>query len=113
MVFVIFQPVLFQNAGMTDESLRLATYEAQKLASLNGRYDDSIYKEIEKTLVEKLNYKPEAIKIKGTETLKTRGETLELTVTVPSPVVSVMEMFFPTRKDDYVFSSSIASEYIR
>lgn len=112
LLFCVFQPSLFIHAGMVEETLRLAVYEGQKKAALQGKYDEEIYSEIKDRLVNVHHYKPEAIEIQGTEATKARGETLELTVSIPSPKKSVMEMFFSPSSEDYVFKTTIASEYI-
>lgn len=108
----IFQAPLYNNAVMVEESLKLAIYEGQKEASLNGRYDDEIYKEMRDYLVNNHNYNPNVIEIKGTETLVPRGGELTVEVTVPKPVTNVLDIFDFDDDQPFVVKKNILSEYI-
>lgn len=111
-VWSIFQPVLYINAAQVEQSLNSAIFEGTKKAALNGRYDESIYKEMRDYLVDVHNYKAEVIDIKGTESLTKRGDDLTVQVTVPKPVLSVMDIFNVNNHDPYVIKKTIRSEYI-
>lgn len=106
-----FQPVLYLNASMIQETVNLAVYEGQKEASLQGKYDEQIYKKIRDYLVDNHHYKPEKINISGTETLTPRGERMTIQIEVPKPMMSVMEIFKVDNSKPFVVKKSIVSEY--
>jgi len=107
-----FQPMLFINATMVEQTLRLALYEGQKEASLQGRYDQAIYDKIRDYLVEIHHYEPEEIEIKGTETITPRGERMYIEITVPKPVMSVGDIFRIDDSEPFTIRKYIMSEYI-
>lgn len=111
-IWSVFQAPLYNNASMIEESLKLAIYEGQKQASLQGKYDANIYKEMRDYLVEVHNYKAESIQINGTETLTPRGGKMTIEVIVPKPVVTVMEIFKVDTSEPFVVKKTILSEYI-
>ncbi|MBL5768430.1 hypothetical protein MXL46_13890 [Heyndrickxia sporothermodurans] len=108
----IFQAPLYNNAAMVEESLKLAIYEGQKEASLKGKYDANIYKEMRDYLVNTHNYKADSINIKGTETLTPRGGKMTIEVTVPKPVVTVMDIFKVDTSEPFKVKKTILSERI-
>nr|WP_173026425.1 hypothetical protein [Aeromonas sp. Ne-1]AKO69709.1 hypothetical protein [Aeromonas sp. Ne-1] len=108
----IFQPALYQNATLVEESLQLAIYEGQKEASLQGKYDEEIYKKMRDYLVDTHHYKADQIQIQGTETKTLRGEELSISITVPKPVVSVVDIFNMDDSEPFVVEKTILSEYI-
>ncbi|WP_019156867.1 hypothetical protein [Robertmurraya massiliosenegalensis] len=110
-VWSIFQQPLYNNAVMIEESLQLAIYEGQKEASLKGRYDEEIYKEMRDYLVETHNYRPELIEINGTETLTPRGEKLAIKITVPKPLMTVIDLFKIDTSEPFTVQKTILSEY--
>jgi len=97
---------------MIEESLKLAIYEGQKEASLKGKYDEEIYKEMRDYLVETHNYKPELIEIHGTETLTPRGQKLTIEVSVPKPAMTVIEMFKVDNSEPFTVKKTILSEHV-
>lgn len=110
-IWSCFQPVLFTNASMIQETLNLAVYEGQKEASLQGKYDEQIYKKIRDYLVENHHYKADKIKITGTETVTPRGERMNIQIEVPKPMMSVMEIFKVDNSKPFVVKKSIVSEF--
>lgn len=111
-VWSIFQGPLYQNATMVEQTLKLAIYEGEKEASLQGKYDETIYKEMKDYLVDVHHYKADQIQIKGTETLTPRGQKMTIEVTVPKPVVTVIEMFKVDTSEPFHVKKTILSEYI-
>lgn len=111
-VWMVFQPVLFINATQIEETISLAVYEGQKEASLNGKYDQQTYKKIRDYLVDVHHYDPDKIQIKGTEELTERGEPLYIEVTVPKPMLSVVEAFSVEDNEPYVIKKMVMSEYV-
>lgn len=112
LVWSTFQPSLNVNASMIEQDLRLATYEGQKEAALQGRYDEDIYKQIRDHLVENQHYNPEKIEIEGTETIKERGERITISITIPKPTMQVIEMFSYSGSDTFTVERTIVSEYV-
>lgn len=110
-IWSLLQGPLYTNADMVEESLHLAVYEGQKDASLKGRYDEEIYKEMRDYLVETHHYDSSKIKIKGTETLTERGGKLTVRVEVPRPPRTVIEMFKVDDTTPMVVEKTIMSEY--
>jgi hypothetical protein len=110
-IWSCFQPVLFTNASMIQETLNLAVYEGQKEASLQGKYDEQIYKKIRDYLVENHHYQADKIKITGTETVTPRGERMNIQIEVPKPMMSVMEIFKVDNSKPFVVKKSIVSEF--
>ncbi|WP_368502672.1 hypothetical protein AB3N04_00830 (plasmid) [Alkalihalophilus sp. As8PL] len=111
-VWGTFQPILFMNASQVEETLRIATYEGQKEAALQGRYDETIYKMIRDYLVENHNYKSDQIQITGTESLTSRGERMVVEISIPHPKTTVIP-FFPTGDDQpMVIKRYIMSEHL-
>lgn len=108
----IFQPALYQNATLVEESLQLAIYEGQKEASLQGKYDEQIYKKMRDYLVDTHHYKADQINIKGTETKKLRGEELNIKITVPKPAMSVIDIFKMDDSKPFTVEKTILSEYV-
>lgn len=112
-IWSIFQGVLYTNATMTEEALNQSIYEAQKEASLEGRYSEEIYREMRDYLVDRHGYNPDKISIKGTEKLTDRGGELEIQVSVPQPPTSVLGMFkFEKEQRTFNVKKSVLSEYV-
>ncbi|MBU8732494.1 hypothetical protein KM915_20820 [Cytobacillus oceanisediminis] len=111
-IWSTFQPILFINASMVQETLQLATYEGQKEASLKGKYDEEIYKKIRDYLVEVHHYDPDKIQISGTETETPRGGKIFIEITVPKPMLSVIDVFSIDNTQPYKVKKYIVSEYI-
>lgn len=111
-LWAVLQPPLYENASMVEQSLNLAIYEGEKEASLQGKYDDSIYKKMRDYLVDVHHYNPDDIQIKGTETTTPRGKQMEIEVTVPKPVESVMDIFKIDDPQPFHVKKTILSEYV-
>lgn len=107
-----FQPILFTNATMVQETLSIAVYEGQKEASLKGKYDEEIYKKIRDYLVDVHHYDPSKIDIVGTETEVPRGGKIYIEITVPKPMLSVMEVFSVDDGEPYKIKKYVISEYV-
>lgn len=118
LLFSVFQPILYHNAATTRETIKVSLYEIQKEASLQGQFTDELYGEFKDLLVENHGYNPDCIKIEGTEALTERGGELEVSVTVPKPLMSIWEMFDmascdrPDSYKPYTVKQVIKSEYI-
>ena len=111
LVYMLFQPPLQQNASMVEETINVAIYEAQKQASIEGRYSEEIYKKFKDFLMKNHNFDPDKIKITGTETLTPRGEELTVTVSAPKPLLDVMDAFKTERDPNFEVTRKIVSEY--
>lgn len=111
-IWSTFQPVLFINASMVQETINTAIYEGQKEASIQGKYDAEIYKKIRDKLVNVHHYDPTKITISGTETLTPRGEQMTIEITVPKPMLSVIDAFKFNTTEDFKVKKTIMSEYI-
>ncbi|AEA19275.1 MULTISPECIES: hypothetical protein [Bacillus] len=107
----IFQPALFLNASQVDETINLAIYETQKKASLQGKYDSALYKEMKDYLVNIHHYKADQIKIKGTETVTTRGEKIYIEFEIPQPPLTVIDVFKIDNSKPYKIKRTVRSEY--
>ena len=112
LVYLIFQPALVANATQIEETLNLAVYEGQKEASLNGKYDEQIYKKMRDYLVEVHHYDPDKIEIKGTEKLTERGEPIYIEITVPKPMLSPIDIFTFEDTDPFVVEKMVMSEFV-
>lgn len=118
MLWCIFQPLLYQNAAMTQESIKIALYEIQKEASLQGQYSEALYSKFKQSLSENHGYNPDCITIAGTESIIERGGDIEVTVSVPKPIMSIFEMVSVSsceRPDSYTpfeYKQTIKSEFI-
>lgn len=116
--FSVFQPVLYHNASLTKESIKIALYEIQKEAALEGHYNENSYAKFKEMLVKNHGYNPDCIKISGTEEIIERGGDIEVTVTMPKPMMNVWEAFDLARCDrpdsykPYRVTQTIKSEYI-
>ncbi len=106
-----FQGVLYIHASQIEETVNLAAYEGQKEASLQGHYDEEIYKEIRDFLVEGHGLDPDVIKVEGTEIIKPRGERITITVTIPSPIINVLDVFGSDEQEPYTVTKHIMSEH--
>lgn len=113
-----FQPMLFHNASLTKQTIKIALYEVNKKAAIQGKYDEDLYAEFKDTLAKNHGYNPNCIQIKGTEELTPRGEELKVTVTIPKPLMSFWDMFSiescerPESYTPYFITHSIQSEYV-
>lgn len=110
-VWSVFQPALYANAMIVEQGISSVIYETQKEASLKGRYDEDIYKDIKDKLVEVHNFDPNKIEIKGTETVTMRGDRMEIEVTVPKPKTNVIEAFSSGVDEPYHYKKYVMSEY--
>jgi hypothetical protein len=109
----MFQGLLYFHANQVHLALNLATYEGSKKAALQGRYSQQIYDEMKQYLVDAFHYDPKKIDIKGTERLTTRGNYLNVSITVPSPRIAVLPMFdFGLSSKNIVEEKQIMSEYL-
>jgi len=107
-----FQPILFINASMVQQSVNLALYEGEKQAALQGHYDNQIYSQMKSYLVNVHHYDPNKIKIQGTETLTPRGKRMYVKITVPKPMLSVIDIFSFNKQKPFVEKKYIMSEYV-
>lgn len=117
-IWSIFSPILMHNASMTKESIKIGLYEVSKQAALQGKFDEELYIDFKESLVENHGYNPACIKISGTEDEVTRGEPINVTVTIPKPITNPFELFSmsscerPDSYTPYEITSSINSEYL-
>lgn len=111
LLWCVFQPALYTNAMLIEQGISNVIYETQKKASLQGRYDEDLYKEIKDRLVEVHKFDPSKIEIKGTETLTMRGERMYIEVIIPKPKTSVFEFFRTGDDEPYRYRKYIMSEY--
>lgn len=90
-----FQGLLYIHAGQVTETVNLATFEGQKEASLQGYYSDEIKEKIKSFLVDGYNMDPDNIEIIATDVSnqKKRGERMYVCVSIPSPIVHVLDIF--------------------
>ena len=118
MLWSIFQPLLYHNAAMTQESIKISLYEIQKEASLNGHYTPELYSKFKESLSKNHGYNPQCITISGTETVVERGGDIEVTVSVPKPIMSFYDLVTVAscdRPDSYTpfeYTQVIKSEFI-
>lgn len=118
MLWSIFQPMLYHNAAMTQESIKISLYEIQKKASLQGQYTEELYSQFKQSLMENHGYDSDCITITGTESLVERGGDIEVTVSVPKPIMSLYDIVTVAscdRPDSYTpfeYTQVIKSEYI-
>lgn len=117
-IWATFTPMLMHNASMTKETIKLNLYEISKEASLNGKFDEDLYIKFKENLVENHGYDPACIQISGTEEVVTRGEPINVTVTIPKPLMSVFDAVKisscerPDSYTPYEITHSINSEYL-
>lgn len=111
LIWCVFQPALFSNSMLVEQAISNVVYETQKEVALQGRYDEDIYKKMKDRLVEVHNFNPEKIEIKGTETLTTRGERIEIEITVPKPKTTVIEAFSRDSGQPYKYKKYVMSEF--
>ena len=111
MLFCMFQPVLYTNAMLVEQALSQAIYETQKKASLQGRYDEELYEEMLDYLETVHHFDRSKVQIKGTENLTMRGERLEINITIPKPMTTVIEAFRTSDKP-YHYKKYVMSEYV-
>lgn len=113
-----FQPLLYQNASLTQQTIKVALYEVNKQASIKGQYDEDLYAEFKDNLVKNHGYNPECINIEGTEELTHRGDDIEVKVTIPKPIMSFWDAVNmgncerPDSYTPYVVHQTIKSEYV-
>lgn len=108
-----FQGTLYWNATNIQESLNLAVYKGLKEAAIQGHFDQSIYDDMKDFLVKNYHYDPSKIHIEGTENIVTRGQPISVKVTIPKPMVNVVDAFsiFDQQKP-FTVSKTIMSEYV-
>lgn len=117
-LWTVFQPIMYHNASMTQETVKFAIYEISKEAAMQGQFNADLYAEFKDLLVQNHGYNPDCIQITGTETLTNRGGELAVEVTVPKPVlspwdaVSVSSCSRPDSYTPYTIKQVIKSEYI-
>lgn len=103
---------------MTKETIKISLYEIQKEAALQGHYTEDLYAEFKSMLVQNHGYNAACIDIQGTESPVERGADIEVTVTIPKPMMSIWEAFSiascerPDSYTPYFVTQVIKSEYI-
>lgn len=107
----VFQGILYFNANQVEEAINIAIYEGSKKAAIQGYYSQDIYQEMRAFLEQSYHFDPAKVAIEGTESLRVRGEYLEVEVVVPKPRLHVIPLFNPTRDDFFYFKKFIMSEY--
>lgn len=118
LMWSVFQPVLYHNASLTKETIKVATYEVSKEASLRGRFDEELYAEFKEMMVTNHGYNPACIDITGTESYTNRGEDIWVEVTIPKPMLSIWDAVTisscerPGSYTPYTVRQVIKSEYI-
>jgi hypothetical protein len=110
-IWSTFQPILFIHATMIEETLNTAAYESLKKASLQGKYDEAIYAEIKNKLVKVHHYDPDKIEINGTENITLRGDMIYLEITVPKPMMNVIDIFKVDSSEPFNVRKNIMSEF--
>ncbi|GLO68270.1 MULTISPECIES: hypothetical protein [Oceanobacillus] len=95
-----FQGLLYIHSGQVTETVNLAAFEGQKEASLQGYYTDDIKAEIKDFLVDGYNMDPSQIEVVASEEQIKRGERMSVCVSVPSPIIHVMDIFNFTSDTD-------------
>lgn len=111
-LWAVFQPALYANAMIVEQGISSVIYEFQKEASLQGRYDSDIYKQMKDRLVEVHNFDPNLIEINGTETLTSRGNRLEIIISIPKPKTTVIEAFSSSSDETFDYKKFVMSEYV-
>lgn len=117
-LWATFTPLLHHNASMTKESISIQLYEISKEAAVKGRFDEELYIRFKEQLFEKHGYRPECIQISGDEELVRKGEPINVTVTIPKPIMSIFDAVKmsscdrPESYTPYNMPLSINSEYI-
>lgn len=83
MLIFMFQGVLFYKDSLVRKAVDIAIYEASKEASVKGRFTEEIYDEVREMLVNAVHFNESDIEIQGTEHITTRGNYIEVTISVP------------------------------
>lgn len=90
MLIFMFQGMLFFKDSLLKKAADIALYEAGKEASIEGRFTQEIYDEAKQMLVRSLNFNEADIAISGTETVISRKNYIEATLTIPRGRVYVI-----------------------
>lgn len=112
MIWAVFQPALLTNAMLIEQGLANVIYETQKEASLQGYYDEELYKKIKDRLALIHKFDPSKVEVRGTETLTKRGELMYIEVIIPRPNITVIDTFKFGNDEPYYYKKYIMSEYI-
>lgn len=107
----VFQGVLYFHANQVEQAIHMAIFEGAKKAAVQGRYTQDIYQEMNGFLVQTYHFDPSKVEIHGTESIKVRGEYLEVEVVVPKPRLHVLPLFKRNEQDYFRFRKSIMSEF--
>lgn len=113
LVYCIFQPVLLYKYSLVEETLSITVNEALKQAAVKGRVDDEIQDYIKSTIKNVYRVSDSEISIVGTDYYVLRGNYIALSVSIPQPNKTVIEMFrFLNEPTIMNASKPIMSEYV-
>lgn len=108
---IIFTPLLAYLDSLHREVIDTTIHQSLKEASIKGYFTVDILDDIENTLVNDYNFDPSTIEITATQSLKQRGDYIEISLSVPRGPIFILNIFNQgpnkiTRK------GKIMSEYI-
>lgn len=114
MLVFIFQGVLFYKDSLVRKTVDVAIYEASKEASVIGHFNEDIYDKTRQMLVNAVHFNEDDIEMQGTEHLITRGNYLDVTISVPRGRIYVLPGLIDdgSTADKIIRTKRIMSEYI-
>jgi hypothetical protein len=107
---ILTTPLLYMVNSATEHTVTTVLNEATKSAANKGQFTaDIIENEIYKRLEER-NIPRDNVEFSGTESLTTRGDYIEATITIPRTPIILFSVF-GQNPDDITKSTRLMSEY--
>lgn len=108
---ILTTPLLYMVNSATEQTVTTVLHEATKSAANKGKFTvDIIENEIYQRLEER-NIPRDKVTFLGTESLTTRGNYIEATLTIPRTPIILFEVF-GKNPDDITKTTRLMSEYV-
>lgn len=112
-IWAMFQWWLIYNFNTVDEAIQIALNESLKIAAVKGRYTQAEYDYVINEILKVHNVTEADISISATENQRVRGEYIEVSISLPKPMLNVMALFrLFDESEPITYNKQIMSEWI-
>jgi hypothetical protein len=108
---IMFTPMLVYVDSLHREVVDTVLHQGLKEASIKGYFTTDIINDIKDTLVNDYNFQASTIEITATQTVKQRGDYIEISLSVPRGPIFLLDIF-NQGSDKITRNAKIMSEYI-
>jgi len=110
-ITIMFTPMFVYLDSLHKNVVDTVIHQGLKEASIEGYFTDEIITDMKDTLVTDYNFQESTIEITATQTLKQRGDYIEISLSVPRGPIFILDIF-NQGPEKITRTSKIMSEYI-